>query len=1009
MNFKKTLNLPRTEFPMRGRLPEREPEMLARWQKDGLYEKLRQARRDNPVYLLHDGPPYANGHIHLGTAMNKILKDIVVRSRAMAGFDTPYVPGWDCHGMPIEHQVTRTMREENDPALEDVLEVRRRCRSYAERFLGIQREEFQRLGGMGTWDKPYKTISTVYETAVLQTFLDLVQRGYIYNGLRAIHWCASCKTALAEAELEYHDRTSPWIYVRFPLVGDDKATDLLGQHMPEGKAAEDVGLVIWTTTPWTIPANMAVAVHPELDYLLVGLKGRGGHGTEDSGAENGGAEAAAAGGAGTTEFEDFVLIAEGLANVSLAEMGYEGEDWEVLARLRGNDLEGLQYRHPLYDRTSPVILAVHVTLDAGTGMVHTAPGHGHEDFEIGRVYDIEVLCPVDEAGIFDDRAGPFEGLQVFDANPVIVEALESAGALPAQGKLEHSYPHCWRCKNPLIYRATEQWFLQVDVKDLRARLLDTIREDVGWTPDWAMERIYGMVERRPDWCLSRQRAWGIPIPVVTCESCHTIRLDPEIIETTIAIVREHGSDAWFERPVEDFIPPGMTCDECGNESFRRENDIFDVWFESSVSHRAVLLPPEVQASAADSAEDGLFPERTEQGRERIRWPADLYLEAHDQHRGWFQVSLISSLSTMDAPCTRAILTHGHVLDEKGHKMSKSLGNVITPQEVCDEFGADILRLVFASVDCTRDLPFSRSLVQPMVESYRKIRNTIRFLLGNLADFDPEHDSVEPAEWQPIDRWVMDQAATLADQVAEGYESYRFHQAVLPIYQFCVVTLSATYLDILKDRLYTFAPESTARRAAQTVVYLLAKALTRWLAPVLPFTTEEAWQHLPGQQLDSVHLAEFEDLSAYALSADERAEFEALIALRDGVLAALEKAREGDLIGSSLEAAVFVRALSPQAAEQVEKHAGWLDELLIVSQAHLLPSEGAVPDGIEVLGDPFRDAEGTWEIVVGRAAGKKCERCWNYRESVGTIPEFPSICDRCGEALAEIPLDDLQDS
>jgi len=847
---------------------------------------------------------------------------------------------------------------------------------------------------MGTWDKPYKTISTVYETAVLQTFLDLVQRGYIYNGLRAIHWCASCKTALAEAELEYHDRTSSWIYVRFPLVGDDKATDLLEQHMPEGKDAADVSLVIWTTTPWTIPANMAVAVHPELDYLLVGLKGKPGGEAEATGA---------------TEFEQFILIAEGLANVSLADMGYEGGDWQVLTRLRGGDLEGLQYRHPLYDRTSPVVLAEHVTLDAGTGMVHTAPGHGHEDFEIGRAYDLEVLCPVDEEGIFDDRAGPFEGLQVFDANPVIVEALDKAGMLPAQGKLKHSYPHCWRCKNPLIYRATEQWFLQVDVNNLRERLLGTIREDVGWVPDWAMERIYGMVERRPDWCLSRQRAWGIPIPAVTCESCHTIRLDPEIIETTINIVREHGSDAWFERPVTDFIPPGTTCDECGNDRFHRENDIFDVWFESSVSHRAVLLPPEVQASAADAAVDGVFPERTEPGRERMRWPADLYLEAHDQHRGWFQVSLISSLATMDAPCTGTVLTHGHVLDEDGHKMSKSLGNVITPQEVCDQYGADILRLVFASVDFTRDLPFSSSLVEPMVESYRKIRNTIRFLLGNLTDFDPELHSVGRDEWQPIDRWVMDQAATLAEQVAAGYGSYRFHQAVLPVYQFCVVTLSATYLDILKDRLYTFAPNSTARRAAQTVVHLLANALIRWLAPVLPFTTEEAWQYLPGGQLDSVHLAEFEDLSAHALSADERAEFEALILLRDAVLAALEKVREGDLIGSSLEAAVFVRALSPQAAAQVEKHAGWLDELFIVSQAQLLPSEGTIPEGVEVLGDPFLDSEGIWEIVVGRAAGKKCERCWNYRESVGTISEFPSICDRCGEALAEIPLDDLQDS
>ncbi|MFQ5743251.1 MAG: isoleucine--tRNA ligase [Acidobacteriota bacterium] len=952
MDFKDTLNLPRTEFPMRARLPAREPEILARWNQADLYRQIRRARRGQPVFLLHDGPPYANGHLHLGTAMNKILKDLVVRSRAMAGYDVPFVPGWDCHGMPIELQVTRRMRKENDPAEGDLLEVRRRCAEYAARFVDVQRDEFKRLGGLAAWQDPYLTMQPAYEAAVLETFRDLVGAGYVYNGLRSIHWCADCQTALAEAEVEYAERTSPWIYVRFPLVGDEKASRLLNQHLPEGNSPEDVGVVIWTTTPWTIPANLAIAAHPELEYVLVST---GGDGPTS---------------AGVAPARDLLLLAAGLMKEALGEMGYPEGAWEEIARFRGSALEGLTYRHVLYERTSPMVLADHVTLEQGTGLVHTAPGHGHEDFELGRAYNLDVLCPVDEAGIFDEQAGEFAGQQVFDANPEIIRALQRESALAAQGTLQHSYPRCWRCKSPLIYRATRQWFLDVDVKELRTRLLRTIREEVHWLPDWGMERIGGMVERRPDWCLSRQRAWGVPIPALRCGGCDTLRLDPEVIQATIEIVGKKGSDAWFELPLEAFLPPTIRCQKCGGSEFHKQYDIFDVWFESGVSHRAVLS-------------SGDFDDQ--------RWPADLYLEGHDQHRGWFQVSLITAVATAEAAPYRAVVTHGFIIDDKGRKMSKSLGNVVDPQQIVEKYGADILRLYFASVDYTRDTPFAEKLLDPVVESYRKIRNTLRFLLANLNEFDFSKDQVEPDRWQPIDRWLMAQAAVLGDQVSEAYEAFRFHRAVHRLHKFCTVTLSAIYLDIIKDRLYCSAADDPQRRSAQTVIHLIAGALMQWLAPVLPFTSEEAWQHLPGHPDESLHLATFPDLSSYFLPAEETQALDLLIDLRADVLAAMERVRAQGMIGDSLEAAVSLRPCKPEVTELLQQHAHWLAELFIVSRVVLRDAgESAAPDGAP------------WEIDISRAEGSKCERCWNYKASVGASADFPTLCERCTNVLESLP-------
>ena len=925
--YRDTLNLPRTDFPMKANLPHREPELLRRWAEAKLYQRIREARAGAPTFVLHDGPPYANGHVHLGTALNKVLKDFVVRSKSMQGFNAPYVPGWDCHGMPIEHQVGRELGQ----AARDLskLEIRARCREYALRFIGVQREEFQRLGVIGDWEHPYLTLDPDYEAEILRAFRDLVAAGYIYRGLRSIQWCGTCKTALADAEVEYYPHTSPSITVAFAVAAQDP---VLARTAPGWSGPAEV--VIWTTTPWTLPANLAIAVHPDSEYVWAQLA-----------------------------TERLTLVAAERLPALAELLGVSAP--AVRFRVKGRALEGLQTLHPMYGRPAPVVLGSHVTLDQGTGCVHTAPGHGPEDFALGQQYGLPIYCPVDEAGRFTAEVETYAGRKIEAANSDIVEELRSRGALRHQTVLEHSYPHCWRCKQPLLFRATEQWFLNVDHQRLRDRARAEI-ENTRWVPKWGHDRIANMVEVRPDWCLSRQRAWGVAIPVFYCRSCSKPLLDPAIVEAVAERVARHGSDIWFSAAVEELIGAGRVCTACGGREFDKEQDIFDVWFDASCSHRAVL------------------------GRGELTWPADLYLEATDQHRGWFQVSLLNAVSVRGAAPFREVLTHGLILDPQGRKMSKSLGNVVQPEDLIRQHGADILRLFFAAMDTTADIPFSPRLLQPVIEGYRKLRNTLRYLLGNLSDFDPERDRLDLEELVGLDRWALHQFDQVIRRVVEAYNRYQFYLAYQTLRDFCIVELSALYLDILKDRLYVLPADAHSRRSAQTVLHRIADGLIRLLAPILPFTAEEAWQHLPAAagRGDSVHLGLFPEPAAeVALSAEELQFWDRLLEVRAAALKALEQARQAGTIGSGLEARVVLDPppeLKPLLLETLPE----LRFFLIVSQVELGSRGGAaaveLPSGLKV-----------W---VERAGGEKCARCWNYSEDVGRDTEQPSLCERCAPIL-----------
>ena len=926
--YRDTLNLPRTDFPMKANLPQREPELLRRWAEARLYQQIRAARSEAPSFILHDGPPYANGHDHLGTALNKVLKDFVVRSKSMLGFNAAYVPGWDCHGMPIEHQVLREL----GPAGQKMskLEIRARCREYARKYIGVQREEFQRLGVIGDWEHPYLTLDPEYEAEILRAFQELVQGGYIYRGLRSIQWCGTCRTALADAEVEYHPHTSPSITVAFAVAPQDP---VLVRTAPGWNGPAEV--VIWTTTPWTLPANLAIAVHPEADYVWAEL----------------------------TPPALTLVAAERLADLGQL-LGVP--EPAVRYRLKGRDLEGLQTLHPMYGRPAPLLFGTHVTLDQGTGCVHTAPGHGPEDFALGQRYGLRIYCPVDEAGRFTAEVETYAGRKIEAANPEIVAELRARGALRHETELEHSYPHCWRCKQPLLFRATEQWFLSVDHQRLRERARAEI-ERARWVPKWGHDRIANMVEVRPDWCLSRQRAWGVAIPAFYCRRCRTPLLEPAVIEGVAQQVARHGSDIWFSATVEELVGPGRACSACGGLEFEREEDIFDVWFDASCSHLAVL------------------------GRGELAWPADLYLEATDQHRGWFQVSLLNAVALRGAAPFREVLTHGLILDPQGRKMSKSLGNVVQPEDLIRQHGADILRLFFAAMDTTADIPFSPPLLQPVIEGYRKVRNTLRYLLGNLGDFDPASDRVEVGELVGLDRWALDQFRQVAERVVEAYNRYQFYIAYQVLRDFCIVELSALYLDILKDRLYVLPQAAHSRRSAQTVLYQLADGLTRLLAPILPFTAEEAWQYLPAEagRDASVHLALFPDLGAIHLADSERRLWEQLLEVRSAALKALEQARQSGSIGSGLEARVILAAppeLEPLLMETLPE----LRYFLIVSQVEL-GRRSAAP-GVEQAGG--------LQVWVERASGEKCARCWNYSEDVGRDAEHPTLCERCAPILRD---------
>jgi isoleucyl-tRNA synthetase len=968
-DWKDTLNLPRTEFPMKANLQVAEPQALARWADLGLYARIREARTGRPRYVLHDGPPYANGQIHLGTALNKILKDFVVKSRTMAGFDSPYVPGYDCHGLPIELKVDRELgpkKRDLSPA-----DFRRACRAYAERFIGVMTEEFQRLGVFGDWDRPYLTMAFKYQAAIARALGRFVEQGLVFKGKKPVHWCIHCRTALAEAEVEYEDHSSPSIYVEFPLAPESSAE--LASRVP-ALAGRDVSVLIWTTTPWTIPSNLAIAFHPEFDYAAYDVEGRA------------------------------VIVAEALAAAVAAAVGRPFG--QPIARMKGERLEHIRFQHPLYARISLGVLGDYVTLDAGTGAVHTAPGHGSDDFNTGVRYGLDIYAPVGPGGHFLDSVELFGGQRVFDANPNIEEALKQRARLWHRQDFAHTYPHCWRCHHPVIFLATSQWFIRMDGepvieppsnaarvpapvaatmptpvapstrtttalqpatvtgrKTLRQAGLEAIDQDVKWIPAWGRDRIFNMLTNRPDWCISRQRAWGVPIPAVDCTKCGEAILTPDLVERAASVFDQYGADAWYERPLEEFITPGLVCPACGATSFERERDILDVWFDSGSSHEAVLP-----------------------FREELTWPADMYLEGSDQHRGWFQSSLLVGLGTRGRPPFRAVLTHGFLIDVDGRKMSKSLGNTILPQEVIKESGAETLRLWVAMSDFREELRVGKQILQRVVEAYRKIRNTCRYLLANLYDFDPARDQVAVAQLQEVDRYALARYAEATLDVLDAYDGFDFPTIFQRINQLMTVDLSAFYADVSKDGLYTFAAASPERRSAQTAMYLIADGLTRVIAPILPFTADEMWRHLPSANREaSVHLAEFPTRRSVEALADSAlvSRWQRLIGIRDDVNRALESARQGKTIGNSLGARVSLRAGGPTAA-LLEQYRHDLPMLFIVSQVDL-----------QLTGT----AEDLLGIDVARAEGYKCARCWRIVEEVSAAADTEGLCSRCVSALA----------
>ena len=927
MDYKATLNLPKTEFPMKASLPQREPEMLRRWEAMDLYGQIRWQGRERPRFILHDGPPYANGHIHLGHALNKILKDIIIKSRQMMGFSSPYIPGWDCHGLPIEHQVDKELKAKGQ-ALPQV-EVRARCRAYAEQFINIQREEFKRLGVLGDWEHPYLTMKPHYVATILAEFGKFFLSRAIYRSKKPVHWCATCRTALAEAEVEYEDHSTPSVYVKFPLVSPPP-------EVPELGAGGPVYLVIWTTTPWTLPANLAIAVHPDLEYAVMKVNG------------------------------DKLVVAAELAESLLSSFGLKGQ--EVL-RVRGHRLEGAVCRHPWIDRTSQVILADYVTVTAGTGLVHIAPGHGQEDYDSGRKYNLAPYSPVGDDGRFTSEVPEFQGLGVWEANPKVIEHLQKMGALLLAEEAQHSYPHCWRCKNPIIFRATEQWFISMAQNDLRLKALAAI-DRVTWIPRWGRERIYQMVEQRPDWCISRQRAWGVPIVAFHCQGCGKVLLTQEILDKIIARVREEGADFWFASPAADILPPDTKCPECGKDAFTKETDILDVWFDSGVSFAAVVEPnPE------------------------LGFPVDLYLEGSDQHRGWFHSSLLASVGTRGEAPYRGVLTHGFVVDGDGRKMSKSLGNVIAPQEVMAEYGAEILRLWVTAEDYRDDVRLSGNILKQLGDAYRRFRNTARFMLGNLYDFDPEKDLVPLKDREELDLVALSWMAQLIQRVKRAYQDYEFHLVFHRLHQFCAVEMSAIYLDILKDRLYVSGAASPARRSAQSTLYELLLDLTWLMAPILSFTAEEVWGYLPKPQREaSVHLASFPEprpgLPVEALLA----KYEFLLKVRDEINRGLEEARKGKVLAKAQEARVTLVATDAELLEKLAQSAEVLKTLAQVADLTVIDEPAS-------LGQSLAAQEITGLLVqVDKASGEKCVRCWFTLDSVGQSSLHPKICQRCLQVL-----------
>ncbi len=933
-DYKSTLNLPKTAFPMKANLARKELEILDFWKANSIYSKMQNKDRSRS-YILHDGPPYANGHIHLGHSLNKTLKDIIVKYKSMQGFYAPYVPGWDCHGLPIEHEVDKKLgsKKRGFP----IVEKRKLCKEYALKFLDIQRDEFKKLGVFGDWKDPYITMSFNYEASIVREFGRFVENGSVYKGKKPVRWCPSCITALAEAEVEYADKESPSIFVKF-RVEDPKGVQDINQ---------DTYFVIWTTTPWTIPANMALALHPDLPYTRV-----------------------------TTKDGEELILAEQRVKSCMEDTGHKEGEYETEGAWSGKDLEGIICKHPWINREVKTILGEHVTLEQGTGVVHTAPGHGEDDYEMGLKYGLDVYAPVDERGCFTDDVADFAGQHVFKVNPLIIDKLiEQKALLGSEGKTMHSYPHCWRCKKPVIFRATEQWFISMEKNGLRKRAIDEIN-NTSWIPPWGQDRIHGMVKSRPDWCISRQRTWGVPITLFKCKKCSEMINDKAVFDTIVKEVEKAGVDIWFEKSESELMPDGFKCGNCGSVDFEKETDILDVWFDSGVSHAAVM-----------EADD------------RLSRPADLYLEGSDQHRGWFQSSLLASVGTRDTAPYRAVLTHGFVVDGHGKKMSKSVGNVISPQEVAKKHGAEILRLWCASADYTEDMRISNEILDRLVEAYRKIRNTCRFMLGNLHDFDPSRTESYKALLMgnagalEIDRYALCMLQKLTERVSSAYERFEFHDVFHSIYSFCVIDMSSFYLDALKDRLYTCKADSMARRASQFVLYKILVALTKMMAPILSFTSEEIWLHIPGNKEESVFLADFPVVEPEYIDRGLTAAWEKMLKIRNEVNKALEIKRQQKFIGNSLEARVAL-FVNDEDFDILNEHKAYLADLFIVSSAEIFkgkdPHEGSYASP-EISG---------LAVLVEKASGEKCIRCWNWSEKVGTFKDHPELCDKCNEALID---------
>ena len=953
-NYKDTLNLPNTSFPMKANLPNREPERLKEWEATGLYEKMLKRNEGKAPYILHDGPPYANGNIHIGHALNKILKDIIVKYKSMTGNFSPYVPGWDCHGLPIEHQVDKKLGSKKRDI--NIADKRLLCRQYAEKFVDIQREEFKRLGVLGDWDNPYITMSFDYEGRIVREFLEFYSKGYAYLGKKPVHWCPSCVTALAEAEVEHADKTSPSVFVKFKINKEDASKKL-------GISGADLSMVIWTTTPWTLPANLALAVGENITYAYV---------TANDGSS--------------------VIVAANLVEV-LKEKGVIGPN-EVEVTIKGSVLVGLKAGHPFIERESKVIEARFVSTEDGTGIVHIAPGHGQDDYQAGLAHGLEVYAPVNDYGKFaGSGVEEIENQFVFKANDTIIEILKDKNALLLSEDLTHSYPHCWRCKKPVIFRATEQWFISMDHEGLREKSLHEV-EKTTWIPEWGKERIYGMIEGRPDWCISRQRSWGVPIAVLKCSSCKELVRNDEANGKIVAEFTEHGADVWYTKEAGAFLPDGYKCTKCGYSEFEKETDILDVWFDSGVSYAATLIP-----------ERG-FPDRGPNEP-----PADMYLEGSDQHRGWFQSSLLASVGTRGHAPYKTVLTHGYTVDGKGRKMSKSQGNVVAPQDVIKKTGADIIRLWVSAEDYRGDVRISNEIIARLTEAYRKIRNTTKYLLGNLQDFDGGDYSGDLLE---IDRWAMSRLQHLIKNVNEAYGSFTFHEVYHRLHHFCIVEMSNFYLDILKDRLYTFRADSKERRAAQWVLNEILMAMTRLMAPVLSFTADEIWQHIENTPADSVFLTDMPVVDEKFVDDELEARWTKIQSVRDEVNKALELKRAEKFIGNSLEAKVTVYPLDNDDFLLLREYNESLPTIFIVSQAEVsdkgirvVEEASNIAEAMKILEEQNKVAdwmldsyqgEKVW-VQIEKAEGEKCARCWNRRLSVGSIAEAPDICERCSKAVA----------